>query len=110
MRGYREESGSDLLFLCTRRFASRDGQHVEIAVCAEAAEDRRAVQVRTDQSVSESVMEDSDDLLDLTTIGLGEAVGQICWGRGTPRFRNPARDRTRGTARGRTRSTLEATR
>jgi hypothetical protein len=35
------------------------------------------VQVSTDQHVAERVMEDGDDLLDLTTIGLGEAVRQI---------------------------------
>jgi hypothetical protein len=59
------------------RFSRRDGQHVEVAVRAEAAEDRRTVQVRTDQNVAERITEDGDDLLDLTTIGLVEAVRQI---------------------------------
>jgi hypothetical protein len=35
------------------------------------------VKVRTDQTFAERVTKDSDDLLDLTTIGLGEAVRQI---------------------------------
>jgi DNA-directed RNA polymerase specialized sigma subunit len=35
------------------------------------------VQVRTDQNVAERITEDGDDLLDLTTIGLVEAVRQI---------------------------------
>jgi hypothetical protein len=77
MSGQREQTGSDLLFLCEGRFAPRDGQNVEVAVGAKAAEDRRTVQVRTDQTFAERVTKDSDDLLDLTTIGLGEAVRQI---------------------------------
>jgi hypothetical protein len=35
------------------------------------------VQVGANQHVAERVMEDGDDLLDLTTIGLAEAVRQI---------------------------------
>jgi hypothetical protein len=35
------------------------------------------VQVRTDQTFAERGTKDSDDLFDLTAIGLGEAVRQI---------------------------------
>jgi hypothetical protein len=35
------------------------------------------MQVRTDQRVAERITEESNDLRDLTTIGLGEAVRQI---------------------------------
>ena len=92
------------------RFSRGDGQHIEVAVCAKAAEDCGTVQVGASQHVAERVMEDGDDLLDMTTIGLGEAVRQVGSGRGSPRFRSQVRDRMRGTARGRTRSALEANR
>jgi hypothetical protein len=58
-------------------FSRRDGQHVEVAVRAKAADDGRPVQVRTDQHVAERFAEDGDDLPDLTTIGLGEVVWQV---------------------------------
>jgi hypothetical protein len=59
--------------LVPRHLPCRDGEHINIAERSQPTEDGRTVQIRTDQFVSEYVLQGREDPSDLLAIRLRQA-------------------------------------